>query len=110
MSQLGQSRQFSPVPVTSGLPRTTDIVRPARHVAKVPKTDYRTLTITRYLQVIGGDLVGEAARVDVPFWSQSAKKMACTPVRLISSLFECLIRLSARLSPTAEPRSVAWIW
>jgi hypothetical protein len=74
------------------------------------KTDYRTLTITRYLQVIGGDLVGEAARVDVPFWSQSAQKMACAPVRLIRSLFVWNIRLSARLSTTAEPRRVAWSW
>src|ERR1700686_3352866 len=34
-----KSDVFDPVPVTSGLPRTTDIIRPARHVANVPKAD-----------------------------------------------------------------------
>ena len=33
--RYGQSRQFGRVPVTSGLPRTTDIVRPAWHVSNV---------------------------------------------------------------------------
>jgi hypothetical protein len=32
----GQSRQFGCVPVTSGLPRITDIIRPPWHVSKVP--------------------------------------------------------------------------
>jgi hypothetical protein len=33
---LGQSRHFDRVPVTSGLPRSTDINRPARLVRFVP--------------------------------------------------------------------------
>ncbi len=36
MSELGQSRQIGRVPVTSGLPRTTDIIRTSRHVSNVP--------------------------------------------------------------------------
>jgi hypothetical protein len=36
MSELGQSRQFGQAPATSGLPRTTNIVRPAWHVSNVP--------------------------------------------------------------------------
>ena len=36
MSALGQSRRFDPLPATSGLPRSTDIVRPARLVRFVP--------------------------------------------------------------------------
>ena len=36
MSQLGQKRRFASRPATSGLPRTKDIVRPPRHVSKVP--------------------------------------------------------------------------
>ena len=36
MSQLGQTRRFGRVPVTSGLPRSTDIVSPPPHVSKVP--------------------------------------------------------------------------
>jgi hypothetical protein len=32
MSELGQSRHFSRRPAASGLPQTTDIVRPPRHV------------------------------------------------------------------------------
>jgi hypothetical protein len=39
LTALGQSRQFGCVPVTSGLPRTTDIIRPPGHVSKVPVTD-----------------------------------------------------------------------
>jgi hypothetical protein len=39
MSELGQKRRFPPLPVTSGLPRSTDIIRPARHVSKVPNAD-----------------------------------------------------------------------
>ena len=35
-SATGQSRRFEPLPVTSGLPRTTDIGRPARLVRFVP--------------------------------------------------------------------------
>jgi len=33
---LGQSRRFGPLPATSGLPRSTDIIRPARLVRLVP--------------------------------------------------------------------------
>jgi hypothetical protein len=36
MSVAGQSRQFVCLPVTSGLPRSTDIVGPARLVRFVP--------------------------------------------------------------------------
>jgi hypothetical protein len=39
MSQMGQSRRLDPLPVTSGLPRTTDINRPAPLVRFVPLTD-----------------------------------------------------------------------
>jgi hypothetical protein len=34
---LGQSRHFDRAPLTSGLPRSTDIVRPAQLVRFVPK-------------------------------------------------------------------------
>jgi len=36
MSGLGQSRRFRRPPITSGLPRETDISRPARLVRFVP--------------------------------------------------------------------------
>ena len=36
MSGSGQSRRFDHRPVTSGLPRLTDIFRPGRHVSNVP--------------------------------------------------------------------------
>jgi hypothetical protein len=39
MSVLGHSRRLDPEPPTSDLPRKTDIVRPARHVSKVPGAD-----------------------------------------------------------------------
>ena len=43
---MGQSRRFDPLPVTSGLPRTTDISRPAPLVRFVPfaneLADFRT--------------------------------------------------------------------
>jgi hypothetical protein len=39
MSVPGQSRQFGQVPATSGLPRTTDIIRPAQYVSMVPMAD-----------------------------------------------------------------------
>jgi hypothetical protein len=46
MSELGQSRHFDRGPAPSGLPRSTDIVRPPRHDGLVPNSDvendYRT--------------------------------------------------------------------
>jgi len=39
MSELGQSRHFDRGLVTSGLPRSTDIIRRAGQVRKVPRTD-----------------------------------------------------------------------
>jgi hypothetical protein len=36
---LGQKRRFDALPVTSGLPRTTDIIRPARLIRFVPRTE-----------------------------------------------------------------------
>src|ERR1700676_4452121 len=38
-SLMGQSRRFDPEPATSGLPRSTDIVRPARLVRLVPQAE-----------------------------------------------------------------------
>jgi hypothetical protein len=37
MSELGHLRHFDRVSATSGLPRTTDIIRPARLVRFVPQ-------------------------------------------------------------------------
>ena len=39
MPAMGHSRRFDPLPATSGLPRTTDIIRPARLVRNVPTGD-----------------------------------------------------------------------
>jgi hypothetical protein len=39
MSAKGQSRQFVCLPVSSGFPRTSDIVRPTLQVSKVPKAE-----------------------------------------------------------------------
>src|SRR5260370_41702466 len=47
MSQMGQSRRFDRGPLTSGLPRLTDIFRTGRHASTWPNSD------TRY--VSGGD-------------------------------------------------------
>jgi hypothetical protein len=39
MSEVGQSRHFGRWPTTSGLPQSTDIIRPARLVRFVPKAE-----------------------------------------------------------------------
>jgi hypothetical protein len=39
MSESGHSRHFDGLPMTSGLPLETDIVRASRHVSKVPIRD-----------------------------------------------------------------------
>jgi hypothetical protein len=39
MSEMGRRRRFDTLPTTSGLPRITDIIRPARLVRFVPKRD-----------------------------------------------------------------------
>jgi hypothetical protein len=41
MSGVGQSRQFGCVPVTSGLPRITDIIRPPWYASKVPRAHWQ---------------------------------------------------------------------
>src|SRR5665647_1413700 len=38
-SVSGQSRRFDPMPITSGVPRSTDILRVSRHVSNVPICD-----------------------------------------------------------------------
>jgi hypothetical protein len=53
MSQLGQKRRFGRQPTTSGLPRSTDIVRPARLVRFVPKPEIRGSIL--FDQRVGGD-------------------------------------------------------
>jgi hypothetical protein len=40
---LGQTRHFGHLPTTSGLPRSTDILRLRRHVSKVPTGDITRL-------------------------------------------------------------------
>jgi hypothetical protein len=48
-SEMGQSRHFDRAPLTSGLPRSTDIVSTGRHVSKVPTGDIaRTLLWTTF--------------------------------------------------------------
>jgi hypothetical protein len=44
MSLTGQSRHFDRGPAPSGLPRSTDIVRPPRHVELVPDSDLGRFT------------------------------------------------------------------
>jgi len=39
MTGSGQTRRFGHLPMTSGLPRSTDIFGAGRHVSKVPTTD-----------------------------------------------------------------------
>src|ERR1700694_3279739 len=43
ISEMGQSRRFDPQPITSGLPRSTDILRPAQLVRFVPGRDSHAL-------------------------------------------------------------------
>ncbi len=49
MSASGHSRRFDPLPVTSGLPRTTDINRPASLVRFVPTGDTRPSNVRAQL-------------------------------------------------------------
>jgi hypothetical protein len=48
MSLVGQSRHFGPLPMTSGLPLSTDKVGSPRHVGFVPIRDSCTATIGRF--------------------------------------------------------------
>jgi hypothetical protein len=43
---MGQSRHFDPAPLTSGLPRSTDIIRPDRLVRFVPEAVMEAYSIT----------------------------------------------------------------
>lgn len=42
-----KKRRFDPRPVTSGLPLSTDIVRPPRHVSKVPISEVVRIILSR---------------------------------------------------------------
>ena len=42
MSQMGHSRRFDGVLITSGLPRLTDIFRTGRHVSTCPNSSHGT--------------------------------------------------------------------
>jgi hypothetical protein len=43
MSEMGQSRRFGDVSVTSALPAEADIHRKGRHVSNVPRVDIREM-------------------------------------------------------------------
>jgi hypothetical protein len=47
-SAVGHSRRFDAPPVTSGLPRSTDIIRPAQLVRFVPQADILTIAAIAY--------------------------------------------------------------
>ena len=47
MSAMGQTHRFDPLPATSGLPRSTDINRPAQLVRLVPIPDSCAAAIPR---------------------------------------------------------------
>jgi hypothetical protein len=55
MSHVGQSRHFGRRQTTSGLPPGTDIVRPTRHVRKVPCVDGSGLAraFSRFAALVG---------------------------------------------------------
>src|ERR1700730_1450522 len=50
MSEVGQSRRFDAPPVTSGLPRSTDIVGPVRLVRFVPEAAISRRLISRCIK------------------------------------------------------------
>src|SRR5436190_15817460 len=58
MSELGQSRHFDHAPVTSGLPRLSDILSMRRHVSKVPKPEVDVHSITS--SAVASSAVGTA--------------------------------------------------
>jgi hypothetical protein len=47
MSEMGHSRRFDPLPITSGPPRSTDIVRPVTLVRFVPTCDIEGVRVDR---------------------------------------------------------------
>jgi len=47
MTALGQKRRFTSQPGASGLPLSTDILRPPRHVSNVPKGDPAILSASQ---------------------------------------------------------------
>jgi hypothetical protein len=73
LSQLGQSRQFGRVPVTSGLLRTTDMVGPARLVRYVPFPEVTQpnlfLIATHYFLNRASSPVGLVSQLASPFQS-----------------------------------------
>jgi hypothetical protein len=56
MSQMGQSRHLDSPSMTSSLPRTTDIVRPARLVRFVPTADLSQILLANGLPLVQGKL------------------------------------------------------
>jgi hypothetical protein len=42
MSPYGQSRRLNPPPITSGVPRSTDVLKVSRHVSNVPAPEVTT--------------------------------------------------------------------
>jgi len=51
---LGQKRRFDRLPVTSGLPRQTDMISVRRHVSKVAQPDSCTQQIGMLSSIVGG--------------------------------------------------------
>ena len=91
---LGQKRRFASLPAISGLPRTTDIVRPPRLVRFVPDSDVELfehpLQSREYL-IVSRCQIG---------WRQLATKLFG-----LTSVQRVCLRPQARMAATIGPRS-----
>jgi hypothetical protein len=74
MPALGHSRRFGRLPVTSGLPRTSDVIRSPRHVSKVPTGDlsprHRFSRIRRWRFAALGCLLDQSKLNSPPIFTQ----------------------------------------
>jgi hypothetical protein len=101
MSQMGQSRRFAPLPATSGLPRTTDIITSAGLVRFVPNADIKQL---KKPAVLAGALEVEelfGQRQVAGLGAQLAKRLPA-PVSAHTGAFDLVGRIRS-----SRPRSAS---
>src|ERR1700675_4510461 len=78
ISASGQSRRFHPLPATSGLPQTTDIIRPARLFRLVPSPDSCAAAKGRLFHHLVG--AGEPAFIRVTPLSEGPQSAASSSI------------------------------
>jgi uncharacterized MAPEG superfamily protein len=112
MSEKGQTRHFDGLPITSGLPQSTDIVRVGRHVSNVqrpfPCVSPNAIAAIRSLSAGNADAIGTSSsrRLTRPRGARTGFDVSIIPVGRVRALRPTPRDIGPAFRPGAKCRSV----